>query len=101
MLRTVEATVKRDQVEALALQGLTNQEIASRVRASWAYISRVRNRIGCPDPGRKRWSAAEVRLLDRLTPKQVAARTGRSLGSVRRRLQWMAEKREQARSANP
>ncbi|HEY1378576.1 MAG TPA: hypothetical protein VGF55_17380 [Gemmataceae bacterium] len=58
----------------------------TRARMSAAQKSRDRNRQGGSGPA---WSEEEDALLDRLSPAEVAARTGRSIGAIylrRRRL---------------
>lgn len=65
-------------------------EIAEKLERSESAITRQASRIGAPLISRmtgRRWTKAELFLLNRFTPEEVAAATGRSIYSVRSKLQ--------------
>lgn len=65
-------------------------EIAEKLERSESAITRQASRIGAPLISRmtgRRWTKAELFLLNRFTPEEVAAATGRSIYSIRSKLQ--------------
>lgn len=69
---------------------MPRSEIAEKLERSESAITRQASRIGAPLISRmtgRRWTKAELFLLSRFTPEEVAAATGRSIYSVRSKLQ--------------
>lgn len=66
------------------------QVIAEKLERSESAITRQASRIGAPLISRmtgRRWTKAELFLLSRFTPEEVAAATGRSIYSIRSKIQ--------------
>lgn len=64
--------------------------IAEKLERSESAIARQASRIGAPLISRmtgRRWTKAELFLLSRFTPEEVAAATGRSIYSIRSKIQ--------------
>lgn len=69
---------------------MPRSEIAEKLERSESAITRQASRIGAPLISRmtgRRWTKAELFLLSRFTQEEVAAATGRSIYSVRSKLQ--------------
>lgn len=69
---------------------MPRSEIAEKLERSESAITRQASRIGAPLISRmtgRRWTKAELFLLSRFTPEEVATATGRSIYSVRSKLQ--------------
>lgn len=69
---------------------MPRSEIAEKLERSESAITRQASRIGAPLISRmtgRRWTKAELFLLSRFTPEEVAEATGRSIYSVRSKLQ--------------
>ncbi|CDZ82911.1 hypothetical protein BN1086_01006 [Citrobacter koseri] len=74
---------------------MPRSEIAEKLERSESAITRQASRIGAPLISRmtgRRWTKAELFLLNRFTPEEVAAATGRSIYSVRSKLQSLTRK---------
>ncbi|HGW5506443.1 TPA: hypothetical protein ACNH1V_000460 [Citrobacter koseri] len=68
--------------------------IAEKLERTERAITTQALRIGATLPSRmtgRRWTKAELFLLSRFTPKEVAAATGRSIYSVRSKLQALTK----------
>lgn len=64
--------------------------IAEKLERTERAVTTQATRIGAPLPSRmtgRQWTKAELFLLGRFTPEEIAAATGRSIYSVRSKLQ--------------
>lgn len=74
---------------------MPRSEIAEKLERSESAITRHASRIGAPlisGMTGRRWTKAELFLLSRFTPEEVATATGRSIYSVRSKLQSLTRK---------